>query len=54
MLDISGHRRNKEQINNITEEINNNVTNKPKKEYKFTEKKKLAFEKMKEAKKEAR
>ena len=30
-----------EQINNITEEINNNdnVTNKPKKEYKFTEKK---------------
>ena len=45
-----------EQINNITEEINNNdnVTNKPKKEYKFTEKKKLAYEKMKEAKKEAR
>ena len=45
-----------EQINNITEEINNNidVTNKPKKEYKFTEKRKLAYEKMKEAKKEAR
>ena len=37
-----------EQINNITEEINNNinVTNKPKKEYKFTEKRKLAYEKM--------
>ena len=35
-----------EQINNITEEINNNnVTNKPKKEYKFTEKRKLAYEK---------
>ena len=35
-----------EQINNITEEINNNnidVTNKPKKEYKFTEKRKLAY-----------
>ena len=45
-----------EQINNITEEINNNdnITNKTKKEYKFTEKKKLAYEKMKEAKKEAR
>ncbi len=40
-----------EQINNITEEINNNVnvTNKPKKEYKFTEKRKLAYEKMREA-----
>ena len=39
-----------EQINNITEEINNNidVTNKPKKEYKFTEKRKLAYEKMRE------
>ena len=45
-----------EQINNITEEINNNVNviDKPKKQYKFTEKKKLAYEKMKEAKKEAR
>ena len=43
-----------EQINDITEEINNNVNviDKPKKEYKFTEKKKLAYEKMKEAKKE--
>ena len=32
-----------EQINNITEEINNNdnVNDKPKKEYKFTEKRKL-------------
>ena len=42
-----------EQINNITEEINNNinVNDKPKKEYKFTEKKKLAYEKMKEARK---
>ena len=42
-----------EQINNITEEINNNVnvTNKPKKEYKFTEKRKLAYEKMREARK---
>ena len=41
-----------EQIN-ITEEINNNVNviDKPKKEYKFTEKKKLAYEKMKEARK---
>ena len=40
-------------LNNITEEINNNVnvTNKPKKEYKFTEKRKLAYEKMKEARK---
>ena len=31
-----------EQINNITEEIinnNDNITNKPKKQYKFTEKK---------------
>ena len=37
------HRRNMKQINNINEEINNNVnvTNKPKKEYKFTEKRKL-------------
>ena len=44
------------QINNITEEINNNVNviDKTKKQDKFTEKKKLAFEKMKEAKKEAR
>ena len=42
-----------EQINNITEEINNdiNITNKPKKEYKFTGKKILAYEKMKEARK---
>ena len=42
-----------EQINNITEEINNNVNvnDKPKKEYKFTEKRKLAYEKMKEARK---
>ena len=42
-----------EQINNITEEINNNinVTNKPKKKYKFTEKRKLAYEKMREARK---
>ena len=42
-----------EQINNITEEINNdiNITNKPKKEYKFTEKRKLAYEKMREARK---
>ena len=39
-----------EQINNITEEINNNnVIDKPKKTYQFTEEKKLAFEKMKEA-----
>ena len=44
---------NVEQINNITEEINNNVnvTNKPKKEYKFTEKRKLAYEKMRKARK---
>ena len=37
-----------EQINNITEEINNNVNviDKPKKQYKFTEKKKLAYEEM--------
>ena len=57
MVDISGHRRNMEQINNITEEINNdnvNVIDKPKKEYKFTEKKKIAYEKMKEATKDAR
>ena len=42
-----------EQINNITEEINNNgnVTDKPKKQYQFTEKRKLAFEKMKETSK---
>ena len=42
-----------EQINNITEEIYNNVnvTDKPKKQYQFTEKRKLAFEKMKEARK---
>ena len=40
-----------EQINNITEEINNNVTDKPKKQYQFTEKRNLAFEKMKEARK---
>ena len=42
-----------EQINNITEEINNNVNvnDKPKKEYKFTEKRKLAYEKMREARK---
>ena len=53
MVDISDHRRNMEQINNINEEINNNVnvTNKPKKEYKFTEKRKLAYEKMREARK---
>ena len=53
MVDISDHRRNMEQINNITEEINNNidVANKPKKEYKFTEKRKLAYEKMREARK---
>ena len=52
-MDILGHRRNMDQINNITEEINNNinVTNKPKKEYNFTEKRKLAYEKMKEARK---
>ena len=47
MVDISGHWRNVEQINNITEEIND----KPKKQYQFTEKRKLAFEKMKEARK---
>ena len=54
-MDISDHRRNMEQINKITEEINNNVNvnvnDKPKKEYKFTEKRKLAYEKMKEARK---
>ena len=52
MVDISGYRRNmetqehhaREQINNITEEINNvNVIDKPKKQYQFTEKRKLAF-----------
>ena len=36
-----------EQINNITEEINNNnnnnVNDKPKKQYQFTEKRKLEF-----------
>ena len=60
MVDISGHRRNMEQINNITEdgrslytrEQINNITeeinnDKPKKQYQFTEKRKLAFEKMK-------
>ena len=53
MVDISDNRRNMEQINNITEEITNNVnvTDKPKKQYQFTAKRKLAFEKMKEAKK---
>ena len=42
-----------EQINNITEEINNNVnfTVKPKKQYQFTEKRKLVFKKMKETRK---
>ena len=64
MLDISRHLINmetqehhaREQINNITEEINNNINviDKPKKQYQFTEKRKLAYEKMKEAKKEAR
>ena len=53
MVDISDHWRKMEQINNITEEINNNVnvTDKSKKQYQFTEKRKLAFKKMKEARK---
>ena len=53
LVDISDHPRNMEQINNITEEINNNVNviDKPKNQYKFTEKKKLALERMKQARK---